>query len=184
MFERIGMYHGQEVISYKCSCGSNEQILDPNIYTSMPPKRKITCLSCGKVSYLTYEDLHQENDFYWRNHIEQIKVPHYRAWSRHSYGMYYDITVINTGITHDPHWIFMPYIGLNDKNNRKIYLGDIVKYKDAESGRIYYAVVSFSVGSFTFKNSWLTGFRLMYYDNVEVLGNVFETPELIKKYDI
>lgn len=185
MFDRIGMYHGQEVVKYDCSCGSDQQILDPNVYTSMPPKRKITCMSCGKISYLTFGEVPEPDDTYWRNLIEGIKIPHYRAWSRHSYGMYYNITIINTTITNDPHWIFMPYIGLDDKNIRKIYLGDIVKYKNPNLNEIdNYGVVSFEYGSYVFKNSFITAYRLYDYTEIEVLGNIFENPELIKKYDI
>lgn len=77
------------------------------------------------------------------------------------------------------------YTGLKDKNGKKIYEGDILRsrYKDYDSIRttIYTDLVEYifqEVGS----NIHYTGFRLRFdSDECEIIGNIYENPELIPK---
>ncbi len=87
-----------------------------------------------------------------------------------------DISGVN-GIEVD-HKTFGQYTGTPDKNNQKIFECDIVKaFKNNEEPFI--AVVTKRNGCFWFGN-WNWCEFLDKFRNYEVIGNVFDTPELLK----
>lgn len=74
----------------------------------------------------------------------------------------------------------MQFTGLKDKNNKKIYEGDILKSK----GKIYFA--AYKMASFELRKesdpvNCASG-RRNYCDwlLMEVIGNIYESPELLK----
>ena len=67
----------------------------------------------------------------------------------------------------------MQYTGLHDKNGKEIYEGDIIKYCFNDESKIDYIV--FESGMFTVSNAIRWGFE---YD--EVIGNIYENPELLE----
>lgn len=85
--------------------------------------------------------------------------------------------------------IIMQYTGLKDKNGKKIYEGDIVK------GLLKSGVIEFDKGLFgtnwdygtdrkTMLGSWgtKTNLRCLHdglNDKIEVIGNIYENPELL-----
>ena len=74
--------------------------------------------------------------------------------------------------------IFMQYVGLEDKNNREIYEGDILKhYKlgDTDKKESIIGEVIFHSGG-VYAGYWPVGFA----NESEVLGNIYENPDLIK----
>ena len=76
----------------------------------------------------------------------------------------------------------MQYTGLRDKNGREIYEGDIVRFKDwwdeEMVGEVRYSEKDMA---FTIVNDFWDGFPIMYADDLEVIGNIYENPELLKE---
>jgi uncharacterized phage protein (TIGR01671 family) len=84
-------------------------------------------------------------------------------------------------------WYVMQFTGLHDKNGKEIYEGDILRiehpYKDREYiGEVVYEYYMFMVNGFYFTHydNPSDAFEEMKY--VEVIGNIYENPELLKVY--
>ena len=76
----------------------------------------------------------------------------------------------------------MQYTGLRDKNGREVYEGDIVRFKDwwdeEMVGEVRYSEKDMA---FTIVNDFWDGFPIMYADDLEVIGNIYENPELLEE---
>lgn len=78
-------------------------------------------------------------------------------------------------LNHRDNIILMQFTGLQDKNGKDIYEGDVF-YWGADRGK-----VTFEKGCFIFrvgKNYSMT-MRDHYPEEVEIIGNIFEHPELL-----
>ena len=75
----------------------------------------------------------------------------------------------------------MQYTGLKDINWKEIYEGDIVKWFYNYSVEINKAVVWFRIGRFeidSFRSIPLDEFLFCNETNLEIIGNIYENPEL------
>lgn len=68
-------------------------------------------------------------------------------------------------------YIPMQFTGLKDKNGKEIYEGDIVKTVKEDWVKVYYDRGNYWVWRYQLAYLWETG--------VEVIGNIYENPELI-----
>lgn len=80
-------------------------------------------------------------------------------------------------ISADERYIFSEYTGLKDKNGKEIYEGDIL----FESFREEYLKVVFENGSFRAEADGYSLDLEDYDDICEVVGNIYENPELMEE---
>ena len=68
------------------------------------------------------------------------------------------------------------YIGRKDKNNKKVWEGDLVRCRDSYEPLTFQGKVSFDNASFFVKTDTGGHYRWMDYE-VEVIGNIFDNIE-------
>lgn len=74
--------------------------------------------------------------------------------------------------------ILMQYTGLKDKNRKKIFEGDMIKLPEDQFGGEEILIVIEANGFYTFKEHGL--YLWDYNEKIEIIGNKFENPELLK----
>ena len=67
------------------------------------------------------------------------------------------------------------YTGLDDKNGKEIYEGDIVKYENM-TGKIMFFNGSFILSDLEETEEWELG---VINEEVEIIGNIYDNPELL-----
>lgn len=87
-------------------------------------------------------------------------------------------TEINGGILEENNSgiILMQFTGLKDKNGKEIYEGDIFTCKDQN----YTESVIFLEGCFVSDFNKIEISNSIQYENIEIIGNIYENPELLK----
>jgi len=78
------------------------------------------------------------------------------------------------------------YTGLKDKNEKEIYEGDIIK---SPVWKWTNKIIKFQEGSFIIANSKGSNYKpsrvlnrhKIRHENIEIIGNIYENPELIRR---
>lgn len=112
----------------------------------------------------------------WDTQFNRMMFPYAIAlvdYTENGTKQYHDVHYTNMNMCMDPEdGILMQYTGLKDKNGKEIYEGDIVLYCFRKT--LFEAEVKFIEGRF----SPVSG---LHSDNYEVIGNIYENPELVEK---
>ncbi len=78
--------------------------------------------------------------------------------------------------------IVMQYTGLKDKNGREIFEGDICKvHNHAALGGNLYCVIEFNDRTGSYYGRGVGSLKFSMGEDMEVIGNIFENPELRKE---
>lgn len=82
--------------------------------------------------------------------------------------------------------IFMQFTGLMDKNGKEVYEGDVVRFGDLGeegTGEFELGAVVYEKAAFVLKRikpvKWID-WPSEYFEDCEVVGNVYENPQLLK----
>ena len=103
-----------------------------------------------------------------------------------------DMTGIEGYTAHDSKWVdvlnepkamLMQYTGLKDKNGKEIYEGDVLhmQIKSTVNNNNIIVEIYFQNGVFWFKGKFYSDCNWHFYNarDREVIGNIYENPELI-----
>ena len=78
--------------------------------------------------------------------------------------------------------ILMQSTGLEDKNGKEIFEGDIAKMaKDVYSDPTYYEIVRHRGGAYRLESNQHGCELWLRHTNCEVIGNIYENPELLEE---
>jgi len=121
----------------------------------------------------------------------------FRAWDEN--GMVYDVGLdpntipytIPKGVrgfanfVYHPEAVLMQHTGLKDKNGKEIYEGDIVNFLENYGFAGWHesdnpGVVEFNKGQYLVKGSQMSLAGDISHHGLEVIGNIYENPELLK----
>ena len=114
----------------------------------------------------------------------------FRAWDKHSkvmskpFDLFYSATFAGQG------YELMQFTGLTDKNGKEIYEGDILNWTGKRSKDTsefaYRYIITFENGIFGYRlgNAQVNKIEplqgLIELETYEVIGNIYENPELLK----
>ena len=95
-----------------------------------------------------------------------------------------DLHIEQDSIYYPDDIILMQYTGLKDKNGEEVYEGDVLKWDDTEeTGYVEYMeeTTEYVVDEWKEGNKRSKGHSLSSVDEVEIIGNIYQNPELIKR---
>lgn len=110
----------------------------------------------------------------------------FRCWRKSQKTMYPPSSIWKMnlwGCDYTDDIILMQFTGLLDKQGKEIYEGDIVEVNGVgvheEKGKVLFFHGAYKIADE--KGINLTLDELEYEDTIEIIGNIYETPEKIKK---
>ena len=77
-------------------------------------------------------------------------------------------------------FILFEYIGLQDKNKKDMYEGDIVQFYKTTS-EVFFRAGSFATYIDNDTKSWIEISQNSFRDELKIIGNICQNPELIKE---
>ena len=82
-------------------------------------------------------------------------------------------------------WVIMQYTGLHDSKNREIFEGDIVQDNDGSIGEVIFEEER-ALWVIKCPPNQLSGhlYEIYFWHKREVIGNIYETPELLEKVNV
>lgn len=120
----------------------------------------------------------------------------FRAWSKTNGLFLEDFNLIdlnkpdsmmNISQNNYQDFVIQQYTGLKDKNGKEIYEGDIIAQLERinfEEPKIYYRLINYQTAldnvTKTFITGWNAGVSQFINQDCEVIGNIFENPDLLK----
>jgi uncharacterized phage protein (TIGR01671 family) len=109
----------------------------------------------------------------------------FRAWDKDScvWQRMFNITsdgrfTIGNGADYSNKIILMQYTGLKDKNGKEIYEGDILKTRGGIIEKVEWSKSQSGDGFGVEAVGWID-YANTYGESVEVVGNIYENPELL-----
>lgn len=109
----------------------------------------------------------------------------FRAWHKHDKVMCISTSHLESWFN-NPEYEVMQFIGVCDKNGKRIYENDIIKYRcsDYDSGffigEVFYCEKDMMYKAINKRCSKIS-FTLESSKYYEVIGNIYENPELLEK---
>jgi len=77
------------------------------------------------------------------------------------------------------YYIFMQYTGLKDKNGKEIYEGDLLEADWPNPSKVEFVNGKYMKSFFDYANDRFVP-EIIVTDQDEVIGNIYENPELLK----
>lgn len=110
------------------------------------------------------------------------RILKFRVWDTKKLEYFFPNDRTLFSLFNDERFVIQPFTGLLDKNGKEIYEGDIIQKNMVNNPPGIKLTVSYSENKARYIFNDLYGYDYNFYsDYYEVIGNIFENTELLKK---